>query len=277
MPQLRAGRGRDRRGRSVAEPRLRRRVREVLRGLRAAAGGRDHPGRRALPDAVPDADRVDGRRRSCPRTCPRSPPSYEGALFADLETLLSARAARPRSPCSGTSPSRSGVLEGAYGVDDADGPDRAWPRPRRRASARGHPGRTAPLLRRLRPPALQAARVAADAGRPRQRRRRRAGRPLNWVVVHRAPGPRRRGVLRAARRPAGRAGDRAVLRARPVSPRRPARGTTAAQIEHIDAALGRREWGICTECGMGRAKAEDVPELLDLHREILAAREAAPA
>jgi hypothetical protein len=32
---------------------------------------------------------------------------------------------------------------------------------------------------------------------------------------------------------------------------------------------GAREWGICTECGMGRAAAQDVPTLLDLHREIL--------
>ena len=52
-------------------------------------------------------------------------------------------------------------------------------------------------------------------------------------------------------------------------------GTTAAQVEHIDRALasssaGGREWGICTECGMGRVAAEDVPRLLDLHREILA-------
>jgi hypothetical protein len=52
-------------------------------------------------------------------------------------------------------------------------------------------------------------------------------------------------------------------------------GTTAAQIQHIDTALAassaaRREWGICTECGMGRVAADDVPRLLDLHREILA-------
>jgi hypothetical protein len=48
-------------------------------------------------------------------------------------------------------------------------------------------------------------------------------------------------------------------------------GTTAAQVRHIDAALpDGREWGICTECGMGRVAAADVPRLLDLHREILA-------
>jgi hypothetical protein len=41
-------------------------------------------------------------------------------------------------------------------------------------------------------------------------------------------------------------------------------------VEAIDGALGGREWGICTECGMGRVAAGDVPRLLDLHSEILA-------
>ena len=50
--------------------------------------------------------------------------------------------------------------------------------------------------------------------------------------------------------------------------------TTAEQVRLIDAALaqsssGPREWGICTECGMGRVASKDVPTLLDLHREIL--------
>ena len=48
-------------------------------------------------------------------------------------------------------------------------------------------------------------------------------------------------------------------------------GTTAAQKENIDAALGSQDWGICTECGMGRVAADDVPALLDLHREEVAA------
>ncbi len=60
----------------------------------------------------------------------------------------------------------------------------------------------------------------------------------------------------------------------PYHPDDQAQGTTARQVEHIDAALaqssaGAREWGVCTECGMGRVKAGDVPRLLDLHREIL--------
>jgi hypothetical protein len=61
----------------------------------------------------------------------------------------------------------------------------------------------------------------------------------------------------------------------PYRPDDQAPGTTAEQIEHIDAALinspgGARHWGICTECGMGRVDADDVPRLLDLHSEILA-------
>lgn len=61
----------------------------------------------------------------------------------------------------------------------------------------------------------------------------------------------------------------------PYHPDDQAPGTTAEQIEHIDAALinspgGARHWGICTECGMGRVDAHDVPRLLDLHSEILA-------
>jgi hypothetical protein len=52
-------------------------------------------------------------------------------------------------------------------------------------------------------------------------------------------------------------------------------GTTGDQIRLIDAALaaspgGSRTWGICTECGMGRVDREDIPVLLDLHRQIIA-------
>ena len=64
----------------------------------------------------------------------------------------------------------------------------------------------------------------------------------------------------------------------PYHPDDQAPGTTAEQIEHIDAALirspaGARHWGICTECGLGRVDAADVPRLLDLHSEILASRQ----
>jgi hypothetical protein len=62
----------------------------------------------------------------------------------------------------------------------------------------------------------------------------------------------------------------------PYHPADQPEGTTAEQVRLIDALLAEssseaRQWGICTECGMGRAAAEDVPTLLDLHREILEA------
>jgi hypothetical protein len=50
-------------------------------------------------------------------------------------------------------------------------------------------------------------------------------------------------------------------------------GTTGEQVRLIDAALGgSRNWGICTECGMGRAGREEIPGLLDLHQEIITTR-----
>jgi hypothetical protein len=61
----------------------------------------------------------------------------------------------------------------------------------------------------------------------------------------------------------------------PYHPASQPAGATAEQIGLVDAALARssggaRPWGICTECGMGRARREDIPALLDLHRTILA-------
>jgi hypothetical protein len=63
----------------------------------------------------------------------------------------------------------------------------------------------------------------------------------------------------------------------PYHPAEQASGTTEDQVRLIDAALaaspaGPRAWGVCTECGMGRAARDEIPGLLDLHREILADR-----
>jgi hypothetical protein len=65
----------------------------------------------------------------------------------------------------------------------------------------------------------------------------------------------------------------------PYHPDDQAPGTTAEQIENIDAVLinspgGPRHWGICTECGMGRVDGGDVPRLLDLHSQILSSSQA---
>jgi hypothetical protein len=67
----------------------------------------------------------------------------------------------------------------------------------------------------------------------------------------------------------------------PDRPAEQAAGATDDQARLIDAALaasvgGRRDWGICTECGMGRVNRDEIPALLDLHREIIAARSPRP-
>ena len=48
-------------------------------------------------------------------------------------------------------------------------------------------------------------------------------------------------------------------------------GTITTQVRMVDTHLpgSAGPWGVCTECGMGRAERSDVPRLLDLHREIL--------
>lgn len=60
----------------------------------------------------------------------------------------------------------------------------------------------------------------------------------------------------------------------PYHPDQQEPGTTDDQVRLVDEYLGAdRAWGICTECGMARAEREEVPVLLDLHREILAAHQ----
>lgn len=49
------------------------------------------------------------------------------------------------------------------------------------------------------------------------------------------------------------------------------RGGTGTRRGDPAAAGSSRAWGICTECGMGRASRGEIPGLLDLHREIVAA------
>lgn len=62
----------------------------------------------------------------------------------------------------------------------------------------------------------------------------------------------------------------------PYHPSQQEPGTTAEQVRLVDAHLrkledgGSKEWGVCTECGMARADHDEIPDLLDLHAEILA-------
>jgi hypothetical protein len=62
----------------------------------------------------------------------------------------------------------------------------------------------------------------------------------------------------------------------PYHPAEQAPGASEEQARLIDAALsaspdGARAWGVCTECGMGRAGRDEIPVLLDLHSELITA------
>jgi methionine synthase II (cobalamin-independent) len=53
----------------------------------------------------------------------------------------------------------------------------------------------------------------------------------------------------------------------PYYPDRQPEGAVARMASYIDQYID--DWGVCTECGMGRHEAETVPALLDLHRSIV--------
>ena len=123
-----------------------------------------------------------------PEDMPAVAAAYESALFADLATLLE-RIPHDRVAVQWDVAVEFGLLEGAMGPGACRWSRSprvwcaAWTGARRRA------GGPAPLLRRLRPPALQAAGVGADAGRRRERRRGRRAAAGELGVVHGSSGP----------------------------------------------------------------------------------------
>ncbi len=196
--------------------------------------------------------------------------SYERALFADLDDLLG-RVPHDRVAVQWDVAVEFGVLEGAFGLTlplehVAPGLIRALDQVPADVPAGmhlcygdyGHQHFTQPESLQMQVDVVNA--VVAGASRP-----------LNWASF----------TVPQARADASYFAPLSGLTAGPETelyfalvpyhPDDQAEGTTATQIEHVDAALAGREWGICTECGMGRANAEDIPRLLDLHREILAA------
>ena len=211
------------------------------------------------------------RGRSCPRTMPAVAASYETGAVRRPRQGPGEAAARPLRGAVGCRRRvrAPGGGDGAR-LGDADRAGHARAGPLRGPGARGRPRRPAPLLWRLRPPALQAARVASrcrwTSSTPSSPLR--SGRSTG----RRSPSPRPETTPTTSRPLRDlTAGPETELYFAlvPYHPDDQPDGTTAAQIEHIDTALaassaGRREWGICTECGMGRVAADDVPRLLDL-------------
>ena len=201
--------------------------------------------------------------------------SYERALFADLDALLH-RLPHGRCAVQWDVAVEFGLLEGAMGLGPAAPVDQITPALVRcvdRVPADvpvglhlcygdyGHQHFKQPDSVRLQVDLVNAVVAAAH-------------RPVNWASFTVPQARRDAGYFAPLRDLATGPATELYFALVPYHPDDQPDGTTADQLRHIDAALalssaGPREWGICTECGMGRVERSEVPKLLDLHSQIL--------
>lgn len=210
-----------------------------------------------------------------PDDLPAVAASYERALFADLDTLLD-RLPHDRCAVQWDVAVEFGLLEGAMGPGSAMPIDRITPALVRcvdRVPADvpvglhlcygdyGHQHFKQPESVQLQVNLVNAVAAAAR-------------RPLNWASFTVPQARNDAGYFAPLRGLTAGQETELCFALVPYHPDDQPDGTAADQARHIDAALGlsaagQREWGICSECGMGRVERGDVPKLLDLHREIL--------
>ena len=210
-----------------------------------------------------------------PDDLPAVAASYERALFADLDTLLD-RLPHDRCAVQWDVAVEFGLLEGAMGPGSAMPIDRITPALVRcvdRVPADvpvglhlcygdyGHQHFKQPESVQLQVDLVNAVAAAAR-------------RPLNWASFTVPQARNDAGYFAPLRGLTAGQETELCFALVPYHPDDQPDGTAADQARHIDAALGlsaagQREWGICSECGMGRVERGDVPKLLDLHREIL--------
>lgn len=210
-----------------------------------------------------------------PEDLPAVLSSYEDALFADLDALL-AELPHERCAVQWDVAVEFGLLEGAMGPGSAMPLDQITPglvRCLDRVPADvpvgmhlcygdyGHQHFKQPDSLQMQVDVVNAV-VAA------------ASRPLGWASFT-VPQNRSDAEYFAPLRDLAAGPETELYLALvPYHPADQPAGTTGTQTREIDAALAasphpERKWGICTECGMGRVAAEDVPRLLDLHHAIL--------
>ena len=210
-----------------------------------------------------------------PEDLPAVAVSYEAALFADVDQAL-ARLPHDRCAVQWDVAVEFGLLEGAMGPGSAMPMDQVTPGLVRcvdRVPAEvpvglhlcygdyGHQHFKQPESLQMQVDVVNAVVSAAR-------------RPVNWASFTVPQARHDRDYFAPLRELAAGPQTELYFALVPYHPDGQTGATTSAQAQHIDAALaqspaGRRGWGICTECGMGRVAADDVPKLLDLHREIL--------
>jgi hypothetical protein len=202
--------------------------------------------------------------------------SYERALFADLDTLLG-RLPHDRCAVQWDVAVEFGLLEGATGPGSATRVDQIAPALVRCVD---HVPADVPVGLHLcygdyghqhfkQPDSIQLQVELVNAVVAAARR------PVSWASFTVPQARRDAGYFAPLRDLAAGPETELYFALVPYHPDDQPDGTTADQARHIDSVLresaaGQREWGICTECGMGRVERSEVPRLLDLHREILA-------
>ena len=221
--------------------------------------------------------RTSASRSSTPPRSHRSPPSSSrrttsaSARRTNGRSWPTSNASWPpcrttTSPCSGTSPWRSGCWRA--GSPSSRSP-RGWPAASTGYLATSRSGSTSCYgdyehHHFAEPASLQVQVDLANAVSAT------AARPVDWysfTVPQYQRDPAYFAPLQGLRPDTGTEIYFALV---PYHPDKQEAGTTAEQVGLIDRILGTRSWGICTECGMGRAQPHEVPLLLDAHREILA-------
>jgi hypothetical protein len=211
-----------------------------------------------------------------PEDLPRLAPSYETALFADLDRAL-ATIAHDRCAVQWDVAVEFGMLEGAFGPGGSAPPLEEVAASLARSADHvpddvpvgmhlcygdyGHQHFKQPESIELQVRLVNAVLAAAK-------------RPVNWFSFTVPQGRGDEGYFAPLRDLQAGPETELYFALVPYYPDDQPPGTTAEQIRLIDASLaqspsGSRDWGICTECGMGRVAANDVPKLLDLHRELL--------
>ncbi|MGH9244480.1 MAG: hypothetical protein ACRD29_09215 [Acidimicrobiales bacterium] len=206
----------------------------------------------------------------------RLEPSYERALFADLDRLLAALP-HDRVAAQWDVAVEFGVLEGGFGGSAHQGFDDIVAR---LARCVDHVPADVPVGLHLcygdykhrhfmEPESLETQVNVANAVTAA------AERSVHWFAFTVPQYQRTPAYFEPLRRLEMRPDTELYFALVPYHPEEQEPGTTAAQValvdEHLPSAEGLRPWGVCTECGMARAEREEIPVLLDLHREILAA------
>jgi hypothetical protein len=211
-----------------------------------------------------------------PEDLPRLAPSYEAALLADLDQAL-AIVPHDRLAIQWDVAVEFGMLEGAFGPPGTAPPLEAIAASLARAA--DHVPDDVPVGMHLcygdyghqhfkQPESLELQVRLVNAVLAATRR------PVNWFSFTVPQGRRDEDYFAPLRDLQAGQETELYFALVPYYPDDQPPGTTAEQVRLVDALLaqspsGSRDWGVCTECGMGRVASNDVPKLLDLHSELL--------